>query len=145
MSKILVMGYPGSGKTYLARCIVERLELAGKTVEWFNADEIRELYDDWDFTIEGRIRQSIRMGLLCLASDSDYQLCDFVCPMVEMRDKFAADYTIWMDTIPHGRFEDTNRLFVPPIDYDYRVTEWDGERYAGLIVSELLLCLLNPR
>jgi hypothetical protein len=35
-----------------------------------------------------------------------------------------ADIVVWMDTLKEGRFEDTNRLFVPPKNYDYRVTDW---------------------
>ena len=50
------MGLPGSGKTYLA----ERLQKVLKCA-WYNANDIRMMACDWDFTIEGRIRQSNRM------------------------------------------------------------------------------------
>jgi adenylylsulfate kinase len=104
---------------------------------WINADEIRELYNDWDFSLEGRIRQSIRMRELADASEKEYVICDFVAPLVEMRNNFNADYTIWVDTITEGRYKDTNKLFVSPEKYDIRVTEQDSEKW-GLIINNLL-------
>ena len=54
---------------------------------------------------------------------------DFVCPTEETRKEFDADYTIWMDTIQTGRFDDTNAMFEPltAFDYNYRVTEWTDD------------------
>ena len=57
MSRILIMGLPGSGKSYLANELIKLLN----NCEWFNADDVRKKYDDWDFSYEGRIRQSLRM------------------------------------------------------------------------------------
>ena len=37
---------------------------------------------------------------------------------------FPCDYIIWMDTISEGRFEDTNKMFEKPIEYDLRIKEW---------------------
>ena len=51
--KILIMGLPGSGKTYLAERMQPILRAA-----WYNADKVREMANDWDFSPEGRIRQS---------------------------------------------------------------------------------------
>ena len=59
--RILIMGLPGAGKTYLATQLKRRLEAHGQTVSWLNADEVRRHYNDWDFSVEGRIRQSMRM------------------------------------------------------------------------------------
>ncbi len=50
------MGLPGSGKTYLAERLVPILNAA-----WYNADKLREMANDWDFSDEGRRRQSRRM------------------------------------------------------------------------------------
>ena len=138
MKKILIMGLPGSGKTTLAQHLVDKLRDSGKTVTWLNADDIRAHFNDWDFSTEGRIRQSKRMRELADASDNDYALCDFVAPLVEMRDNFNADYTIWVDTISEGRFADTNKVFVPPVKYDFRVTEQDAEKLSSLIILEIL-------
>jgi adenylylsulfate kinase len=132
------MGLPGAGKTYLAQYVLERLQNAGKKCIWINADRVREEYNDWDFSIEGRIRQSNRMRELADKIESDYVLCDFICPLPEMRDNFEAHWTVWVDTIKEGRFADTNKLFVPPDKYDFRITEQDSPKYSELIAVTIL-------
>ena len=151
--RILIMGLPGSGKTYLAEALKKYLETHATRadfgemlpitgfnaqVTWFNADDVRRKYNDWDFSKEGRIRQSLRMLEFALASNTEYVICDFVAPLVEMRNNFKADWTIWMDTIDEGRFEDTNKAFTPPEVYDFRVTEKDCEKWAEFIGTHII-------
>ena len=137
--RILVMGLPGSGKTYLAQHIVDHLQADKKRVGWLNADDVRKKYNDWDFSNEGRIRQSHRMRELADAmTDVDYVICDFVAPLVEMRNNFKADWTIWVDTIDQGRFDDTNKAFIPPDVYDFRVTEQNADKWAEFIGQHIL-------
>jgi len=133
MQKILVMGLPGSGKTFFAEKLLNFLKLSNKTVEWFNADDVRKKFDDWDFSEQGRIRQSKRMHDLACKSKCDYVICDFVAPIVEMRNNFKADWVIWMDTIEKGRFEDTNKMFQPPEIYDFRIIEQNAEKWAEFV------------
>ena len=129
------MGLPGSGKTTLARRLVEMFNAV-----WLNADEVRKQSDDWDFSEEGRKRQSLRMWTLAEeAIDRNRSVvADFVCPTEETRRQFHADYTIWMDTIKEGRFEDTNKVFQPPAKYDFRVTHMDASMWAYLIKQDIL-------
>ena len=70
--------------------------------------------NDWDFSDEGRKRQSKRMRTFAdFEKDNDrYVVCDFVCPTKETRENFDADIVIWMDTIKEGRFEDNNKIFI---------------------------------
>jgi adenylylsulfate kinase len=124
------MGLPGSGKTTLAS---ELAILLFPHVEWFNADEVRSMYNDWDFSVEGRLRQSYRMRELADKSTQQYVICDFVAPIDEMRAVFDPDYLIWMDTIDRGRYEDTNSLFNPPKYYDLRITELDSKKWSEII------------
>lgn len=131
------MGLPGSGKTFLSKELKKQLESLGKKVQWFNADIIREKFNDWDFSDEGRIRQSIRMKVLADESDADFVIADFVAPLPEMRVNFDADWVIWVDTIQEGRFEDTNKAFVPPESYDFHVTEKDCKTWAKTIIKEM--------
>ena len=139
MKRILIMGLPGAGKTTLAADIGARL-LFNKKFTWFNADAIRERYNDWDFSGEGRLRQARRMREL---ADKEIEqgrlaICDFVCPLPEMREIFDADVTVGVDTIQEGRYEDTNKLFVAPEKYDFRVTEKDSTKWAAIIATHLL-------
>ena len=119
--KILIFGLPGSGKSTLA----EELSKLVKGV-WLNADKIRDEYNDWDFSMEGRLRQANRMRYLSdgIVKAGKMAIADFICPTEKARNDFNADYTIWMNTIKEGRFEDTNRIFEIPTDYNYKITEW---------------------
>lgn len=153
------MGLPGSGKTTLAGALKTFLEANGNIsyaralaepldtspiVNWFNADDIRRKYNDWDFTNEGRIRQSLRMLQFSLEAGGDYVICDFVAPLVEQRNNFKADWTVWMDTIARGRYEDTNRAFIEPELYDFRVTEQDAEKWAEFIGDHIIANKRRP-
>jgi len=137
--RILVMGLPGAGKTYLAQYILERLQNAKKKVGWLNADIVREKYNDWDFSYEGRVRQSRRMRELADAqTEMDYVIADFVAPLPEMRTNFHADWTVWVDTISEGRYADTNAMFVPPDHWDFRITTQEAPYWAELIGQTIL-------
>ena len=136
--RILIMGLPGAGKTYFAERLKKLLESHGKTVGWLNADEVRRHYNDWDFSREGRIRQSLRMRELADTSNTDYCIVDFVAPLVEMRNNFKAEWTVWMDTIDKGRFEDTNKAFVPPELYDFRITEQNADVWAEFVAEHIV-------
>ena len=128
------MGLPGSGKTTLA---LNLFAMLSSDVLWLNADEIRQKFNDWDFSEEGRLRQSSRMREIADVSNKDYIIADFVCPLPAMRDIYAADFTVWMDTITEGRYADTNRLFEPPEKYDVRVTEQDANKWAKIIYEQI--------
>lgn len=158
--RILIMGLPGSGKTTLAGALKRYLEANGTVsmsraemlpmpsdgaqVTWFNADDVRRKYNDWDFSREGRIRQSIRMFQFSMEAVGEYVICDFVAPLVEMRNNFKADWTIWMDTIREGRYADTNAAFVEPEVYDFRVNEQNCEKWAEFIGEHIIANRRRP-
>jgi hypothetical protein len=139
------MGLPGAGKTYLAERLRERLWQEGRTVSWLNADEVRKEYNDWDFSFEGRIRQSHRMRVLADSSTNDYVIADFVAPLPEMRNNYKADWVIWVDTIREGRYADTNAMFDEPDVYDFRIIEQAGEKWAEFIADHILEDRRRPR
>mgnify|MGYP003350531595 CR=1 FL=1 len=133
--KILIYGLPGSGKTTLAKPFAQLINGVH-----LNADAVREKYKDWDFSPEGRIRQAQRMRHLAdgVVSAGGIAVADFVCPTERARNEFAPDYTVWMDTIKEGRFEDTNKMFQNPTKYDFRVPHMDATMWAYLIKQDIL-------
>jgi hypothetical protein len=137
-TKILIMGLPGAGKTVFAQQLQQRLWQEGRTVSWFNADQLRRDNNDWDFSVAGRLRQSHRMRDLAEASTDDYAICDFVAPLTEMRNNFKADWCVWIDTIDSSRYQDTNKLFEPPKVYDFRITEQQAEKWADFVAQHIV-------
>jgi adenylylsulfate kinase len=123
--KILIFGLPGSGKTTFAKQLT-----TDTNIPHFNADEIRSMFKDWDFSQTGRIRQVNRMIDLCTIA---YKPCvvDFVCPYNLYRKDY--DITVWMNTIELGRFEDTNKIFEQPEQVDYEITNFNYDH----IIKEL--------
>lgn len=128
--KILIFGLPGSGKSTLAKPFAE---LIGGV--WINADAVRTAYNDWDFSVQGRMRQAQRMRHLAdgVVMAGKIAVADFVCPMKESRKDFDADFTVWMDTIKEGRYDDTNALFCDPDEVDYHVSAWFEDTHKALM------------
>ncbi len=128
------MGLPGSGKTTLAKLLVPMFNAV-----WLNADKVREEANDWDFTEQGRMRQAERMRLLSVKAISENRvvIADFICPTHFARKEFDADYIVWMDTIKEGRFEDTNKMFEKPDNFDIKVTHKDAHMWAYIIKQDI--------
>ena len=160
--KILVFGLPGSGKTWLS----ERLRKHLNNCAWYNADIIRKCADDWDFSLEGRFRQSNRMKSFAdfEKKNGRWVICDFIAPTEETRKAFDADYTIWLDTIKEGRvvtakldelkkiknlpfkadslldskeFKDTNDWFEIPNKIDKRITNFMNDEEIKKLALEI--------
>ena len=128
------MGLPGAGKTTLANELAKLIES-----KRLNADEIRRAANDWDFSEEGRTRQSKRMSEVAikLKNEGNNVIADFICPTPEARNLFPADYIIWVDAIQKGRFEDTNQMFVKPEKFNFHVTSQDAKYWAPKILKEI--------
>ena len=118
--KILIMGLPGSGKTWLGERLCKNL-----SIPYWDADVVRKLYNDWDFSSLGRERQALRMRKL--AEVDPISISGFVCPLPGYRRHFFPDKVIWMDTIDKSKYDDTNKLFNPPTKFDVRITKWINE------------------
>ena len=127
------MGLPGSGKTYLTQRLVPLLNAA-----WYNADQVRKMSNDWDFSDEGRKRQSYRMRSLANfeIENGRMVICDFICPTKRAREIFDADFCIWMDTIKESNYKDTDKIFEEPEDYNLRISAWN--QYSPTEVADLI-------
>ena len=125
--KILIFGLPGSGKTTFAKQLT-----ANTDIPHFNADKIRGMFKDWDFSQPGRLRQVTRMLNLCVISNKTC-VVDFVCPY----DLYRKDYdlTIWMNTIDFSKYSDTNKLFEKPVKVDYEVKNFNYKKILKEITS----------
>jgi len=132
------MGLPGAGKTTLARSLAPKLNAV-----LFNNDQLRaNVNRDLGFSLEDRIEQARRMGWLCdrVVEAGGTAIGDFICPTPETRAAFGEAFTIWIDRIAEGRFEDTNRMFVAPDKFDLRV----GSEGAPQFWAEEALARLRP-
>ena len=132
--KILVMGLPGAGKSYLSKILCKELN-----AKWLNADFIRKQFNDWDFSDEGRRRQSKRMRDLAdkYVEEGFYVVADFVCPTPKTRKNFKADFVVFMNTIKKSRFSDTNKIFKKPKKFNFEVKEKNAELYALQIADKI--------
>ena len=128
------MGLPGAGKTTLAKLLVPMFNAV-----WLNADEVRKEANDWDFSEMGRSIQANRMKRLAdeAIQNNRNVVADFVCPTEHTREDFNADYIIWMDTIKESKFEDTNKMFEQPKNFDFKVTHKDAPMWAYLIKQDI--------
>jgi len=134
MKIILIMGLPGSGKTTLASELAPLIN-----AKRINADEVRKIANDWDFSEEGRVRQAKRMANLAKKQKEEghYVIADFICPTPKARNSFSADYIVWVDTIKKGRYDDTNEMFVKPEKFDCHVTTQNAKQWAKQIAEKV--------
>jgi adenylylsulfate kinase-like enzyme len=88
MAIYYLIGQPGSGKTTLAKAIMERRYFSN----WFHidGDDIRKLYDNKDYTKEGRIKNIILSQQIAeyLHSKGENVLMSIVSPYKEQRELF---------------------------------------------------------
>lgn len=132
MTRILIMGLPGSGKTHLAKILKKKIN-----ADWINADTIRKKYKDWDFSKQGIIRQSLRMYKISKESKKKNIIADFICPFNQTRKIFKADFTIWMNTIQKGRFDKMNKIFQRPKKINYEIRDFNSKLHS-IIISDML-------
>ena len=137
--KILIMGLPGSGKTFLAKEIYKNLNAI-----WINGDSVRKQYKDWDFSREGRIRQARRLNKLSneYVKKGKNVVVDFICPNKDSFKNFKANFIVWVDTIKKGRhirkhLDDINPIFRKPKKFDLRVTSQDSKLWK-IVILDLL-------
>ena len=143
--KLLITGLSGAGKTTLALELVKRLGAVH-----LNGDEVRrDLNRDLGFSVADRVEQARRMGVMAdlIVRSGGWVVSDFICPTPETREAFGrgGQYrTIFVDRIAAGRFADTNALYVPPVNPEWRVGPEGSAAYWAALIAKELVPVFNP-
>jgi adenylylsulfate kinase len=143
MKKLLIMGLPGTGKTTLS---IELAKALGGV--HFNADEIRkEINKDLKFSVEDRLEQARRMGVLCdiVTRSGQFAVADFVCPTRATRAAFGDALIIWVNRTPCRDFADTTKLFEAPDDADIVVTDEGSALYWANQIKKKIIPTFNSK
>jgi len=127
------MGLPGSGKSELAVELRKLLETTDKVIERLDGEAVSIAFDDYDFSENGFINQALRLSTGAHHSFSDLIIVDFIAPTLASQLIFYPKLLIWMDTIQSSKHPDTDALFTPPINYQFRVTDRDYKKWAEII------------
>lgn len=127
--KILIFGLSGSGKTTFAKKFIK-----GKDFAYFNGDEVRKMFNDWEFSHVARITQAQRMLNLCKMTDK-IAVVDFICPFDNYRKDY--DIKIWINTIDKSKYENTNKIFEKPKKVDFEITNFNYDNIINEIYDRL--------
>ena len=137
---IQIIGLPGSGKTELAKALKERINAIH-----LNADEVRAtINSDLGFTIEDRVEHARRLGEIARVISQQGVapvIVDFICPTDLTRKAFGKpNILVWVDRIKQGRFEDTNKMWENPTDFDARIpADYTVEQEVDYIIKKFNL------
>ena len=123
------MGLSGSGKTSLAKLLAPMFNAV-----LINEDEVRKEANDFDLSEVGRSIHTNRMKRL---ADEAIQNNRNVVADIECPEDFNADYIICMDTLKESKYEDTNKMFEQPKNFDFKVPHKDATMWAYLIKQDI--------
>jgi hypothetical protein len=117
VTRTLIMGLPGSGKSEIAEKVQRKLEnsVLVSSIE----ERLRE--KDVDFTRGGVLRHSYRMLDVCREKKVEYVVIDMVAPIPEAIEILNPDVIIWVNTREKSEFDSANEMFTKPKEYDIMV------------------------
>ena len=135
-TRILIFGLSGSGKTTFAEKLWQALKDEEINYAYFNADKIRDMFNDYDFSINGRIKQADRMFKIC-EMKREGAIVDFICPYETLRKRF--NYFVWMNTIKESDYKDTDKIFQQPKDIqaDMIITDFNYDDKIKTLVNDI--------
>ena len=133
--KILVMGLAGTGKTFLSRVIANYFDAMH-----FDADVVRAVANDWDFSELGRMRQAARMNELADEAEKQYEMvvCSFIAPTKRLRKAFKSDLLIHCNGLPMRKYESTDKIYEPPENADLVYTRSNSTGQINKIINEII-------
>jgi adenylylsulfate kinase len=90
------------------------------------------------------------MGWLCdqVIGTGGFAVADFICPTEETRAAFTRGgpaFIVWVDRVSAGRFEDTNRMFVPPAQRDLKVSAEGAPEYWAEQIAKRVRPVFDPK
>lgn len=138
--KVLICGLPGSGKTTFAKFLIQQYINNNIPYLWLNGDKVREGSNDWDFSMEGRLRQTVRMNNLANGIKDKDVIIDYVCPLEEYRYLISPSYLVYLDTGTDTKHENTKKIFEVPNKPDIIITNKDA---IELSANNLFKYLIN--
>jgi adenosyl cobinamide kinase/adenosyl cobinamide phosphate guanylyltransferase len=106
---ILVTGKNGSGKSYFCKRFLQECYAAH-----FNNDYIRNLTNNQDFSMEGRILAAKNMRKAVDESNAVVKLVDMICPTKELREIIAPDVIVYIKSNTASKHSDTDSLYQEP-------------------------------
>lgn len=115
-NRILICGLPNSGKTTFAKFLISLYDTYHKPYLWLNGDRIREEYKDWDFSIQGRQRQTNRMLELANNCTNKDVVIDYVCPLQIYREYLSPTHLVHINTNDYTPYLDTKKIFEPVLN-----------------------------
>lgn len=135
--KILIMGLSGAGKSELAKELHHLFKQRQIKSKRINGDEVRQKFNDWDFSNEGRLRQAQRIEDIAKNSREDVVIADFIAPTKETRSIFNADMLVWLDTVKSSNYANTDEVFQKPKDYHLKINKKDSKKWAKTIFNKI--------
>tara|TARA_R110000803_G_scaffold107410_1_gene175558 strand:- start:488 stop:901 length:414 start_codon:yes stop_codon:yes gene_type:complete len=129
--RILVFGLSGSGKTTFSK------KLLLPNMDYYNADEIRKQFNDWNFSESGRKLQAARMLSMTVDSKMNrrHSVADFIAPFDKHRRSY--DITIWMNTINESKYKDTDVIFEKPNTCSFEIRDYNYDNIIKDIKNEI--------
>lgn len=124
--RVLICGLPGSGKTTFAKFLIQQYIDNNIPYLWLNGDKVREDSNDWDFSMDGRLRQTVRMNNLANSIKDKDVIIDYVCPLEEYRYLISPSYLVYLDTGTDTKHENTKKIFEVPNRPDMVINSKDA-------------------
>lgn len=112
-NRVLICGLPNAGKTTFAKALIHYYIINKLPHVWYNGDVVRRYHNDWDFTLDGRLRQTKRIKELADKSNLIDVIIDYVCPLEEYRTILQPTHIVYMDTKDSTPYKDTLSIFQP--------------------------------